>query len=522
MISVGDDAFLRYSKISCCFTMSNVDIRELNCTIYGETDASIAVTATFFWPFKHSGGEYETRLAIHEYEMEPMFHFDFSALQAEQFASVLDSNPTRQLDLQAGQWNAEQSWILATRPYPLNLRLSQPCIGLDSFDFEDNGTAFVKALETRESSFGSFAMEFDDAVPLSPVNLKRLLKLEIFDTIALLLLEEECVLLPLSTKLNALDYMLYANHLRPGDFDALDVAAKDLSLRIYVDDSEDWDGLVISFLERVADLGHFERIRLSLDVSDNDRREFDWDALAPVAKALICAIHSNPKLSCLDLSDTHHVFDWSLHFKEIFEAMEEHDSMRTFLVRDFKPEDVSDEVGLELIAPDYSWLEKLLSRNRNIAVLDSEGDTITNGSSIDGLYAFNRFYNGLAELVKESTAARPLLMATALVARALGKWQRAALLLANHTDVLCELVLEVDLEESVVSQPVQDVAILLGPSSLELNQSETSKRERRIQPPSASIAPESKQSESLKQKLMSNQPPDASPVAKKQLWTKPE
>lgn len=104
-------------------------------------------------------------------------------------------------------------------------------------------------------------------------------------------------------------------------------------------------------------------------------------------------------------------------------------------------------------------------------MLDGSGDTITNGLSIDKLYAFNRFYLGLSKLVKESTAARPLLVSAALVESASETFQRTALLLYDQLDVLCELVIAMNLEEQVCLQSVQDVAVFLGTDSPESKQS---------------------------------------------------
>jgi hypothetical protein len=53
---------------------------------------------------------------------------------------------------------------------------------------------------------------------------------------------------------------------------------------------------------------------------------------------------------------------------------------------------------------DPSWLEKLLSHNRNVVVVDIVGNKCTNGSTIDKAYALNDFSNGSIELVSESAS----------------------------------------------------------------------------------------------------------------------
>lgn len=85
-------------------------------------------------------------------------------------------------------------------------------------------------------------------------------------------------------------------------------------------------------------------------------------------------------------------------------------------------------------------LDRLLSRNRNITVFDIFGKKFTNGSSIDKLYALNRFFDDSAELVLEDTSLRPLLVATALSESASANYQYTSVLLSNHADTLCELI----------------------------------------------------------------------------------
>ena len=70
--------------------------------------------------------------------------------------------------------------------------------------------------------------------------------------------------LPLSAnKVKALDYKIDGNCMQPEDFDSLNIATSDLRLEIDVDDSDEWSGLLVAFLNRVAELGHFERLSFS-------------------------------------------------------------------------------------------------------------------------------------------------------------------------------------------------------------------------------------------------------------------
>lgn len=103
---------------------------------------------------------------------------------------------------------------------------------------------------------------------------------------------------------------------------------------------------------------------------------------------------------------------------------------------------------------DRSWLERLLSRNRNIEVVDAFGQRYTDGPNIDKGYALNYFYNGSARTVRESTSLRPLLVATVLAESASENFQYTALLLSHHTDVLCEFFQDTNLEDTVSSASI--------------------------------------------------------------------
>jgi hypothetical protein len=89
----------------------------------------------------------------------------------------------------------------------------------------------------------------------------------------------------------------------------------------------------------------------------------------------------------------------------------------------------------------FEALERHLSRNRKITVYHGQEKRCSDGPKLTKLYALNSFYNGSAALVeKSSIASRPPLVTTALLESASKNFQYAALLLSNHTDVLCEFV----------------------------------------------------------------------------------
>ena len=369
----------------------------------------------------------------------------------------MDANPTRQLALSTGVWTAQQSVILATRPYRLDLVFCQPPSASASarFEFEDGGTAFVNALEERRSCFGSLCIAIYYAelhMPFSQANLERLFKLEeIFNEFGIRCMYEEGALLPFSAKTQVLDYAICATYIQPQDFDTIHVAAKRLKFALnYLNgDVDNWDVMLISFLNRVAQLGHFESLCFSVRYFDEENIErYAFERVARVAEALICAINANPNLRHLDLSKTHHFLNWGPHLQNLFKAMEERKGPLAIILSAYPLED-----------PGYSWLKQLLSRNRNIAVYDRSCNRITDGSTIDKLYALNRLYRASAWLVKESPLVRPWLVGTALVEKGSKNFQRTALLLSDHEDVLCDFIAHhTNMEECVASQSTLEEA----------------------------------------------------------------
>ena len=391
--------------------------------IYGQSNAAIAETATFFWSLQPSGNVSDPpdagTLAI-----TSVSGLDVSALSAKQLARILDSNPIRSISFLTGTWNAAQSVVLATRPYPFKITVASTPRG--TFAFTDGGKAFVDALQTRKSSFGSLRMDFPDRMPLSHANLQRLFELEdTFDELDVWRLNRESMLLPFSAKVKVLIYEIHSTMMQPNDFDSIDIAAKDLHLKMYLNDADGWERLPISLLDRVSALGNFEKLCLWIDTS----RRASLDETELLAEALIRAIKGNPRLAYLNLSDNIGLFDWTPYLQNVFEAMEDHTGLIKLVVDDIELED--DDHA--------SWLKKLLSRNRNIVVLDGSGSTYSD-KSIAELYSLNRFCCGSAKLVRASASLRSQLVTAALTENASNNFQCTALLLAQHTDMLCEFV----------------------------------------------------------------------------------
>lgn len=475
VICVSHGFFEPCSERCVAFELDTVGEYCLYCAIYGETNTAIAETITFFWSLKHSVNARTTlRVSVKRYRFESIF--DFAALQPDQLACILDSNPARYFAVPTGILSAEQSVVLATRPYPLQLELQG-----DGFAFNDEGTAFVDALEKRQSSFGLlYIIRHQPGTPFGSDNLQRLVEFDIFETLGIYFPDKQRALVPFLAKAAAVDYRVDARHFQPEDFESLHIATNDLTVNFFLDgefdqiDDDDyggdyyfndteWDRILISLFDRVAQLGHLERLCFSvhnrLDQFDffEDPYEFetpfDVDKVAPIAAALVRAIEGNPKLSHLDLSKSICKYlDWGPHLPTIAEAMEGHESLRGFIVQ--AKYEFADDHSESSTQPDYSWLERLLSRNRNITVLDGSADMISDGAKIDDLYALNYFFKGSAALVKVSTSLRSSLVAKALTKSARKNLQYMALLLSNHTDSLCEFIQGTNLEDSHIVSSV--------------------------------------------------------------------
>ena len=464
----------RNVHFTMCDTENNLSI--MSCTIYGQADAAIAKTATVLWSAKDNKNSKSPRIEVLISEDGV---FDFAAFRPKQLARIFDANPERHFSFMNGIWSSDQSVILATRPYPLNISLS-------GVQLKDQGTAFVDALEKRQQpSFGSFVTGYPKP-PFSSSNITRLFKLDItFNMLEMHRLAQECSLLPFSANANALKYEIQVSLFQPSDFEGLNIITKDIDLEIDQGESNDWDVPLIALFDRMVECGHFERLRFyDASLSGIGRHGINDKRLV---EELIEVIKANPKLEYLDLSNMYRCFEWSFYLGHVLEAMEDHQGLHSFTFDELVPfmndsdNDSDDESYYKGWSDDaYEGLERLISRNRNIKVYDKSGKRCSNGPRIDKLYQRNAFYHGSAGLVKESISTRPLLVATALVESTSEHFQFSALLLSNHADVLCELIQDIDLEGIAAMQ--QETML---PSSIPPSQAVLSKRKMRIQPPRA-------------------------------------
>lgn len=131
---------------------------ELFLSIVGKTDPAVAETATSFLSLKTTITESSSLTVV----ALGRNIFDFRDTGSQCLAHTFDEPPHREVTLESLTLSAKQSKTLATRSHPVHLSFSG-CV------FEDDRSAFVDAIERRQSSFGSLSLsestEFSDDNP---------------------------------------------------------------------------------------------------------------------------------------------------------------------------------------------------------------------------------------------------------------------------------------------------------------------------------------------------------------------
>ena len=229
-------------------------------------------------------------------------------------------------------------------------------------------------------------------LPLSDENMFLLLQLEhVFEQLILVRLPDDCILLPFSANVNSMEYsmevqFLSRHHHQPGQFHSIDISPKQVSVTFILDGVNHWDGLIISFLNRLAAFNHLEQLDLALHYFDErylQHLEFEEpNAPSTMVDALIRVLYGHPHLTQLNIIGMHWICDWQPHIQRIFRALEDHPGIRILVLKTAPLEDDSDEEedtnndGIRDSSesssrhPVFSWLKQLLTRNRNIVVSD--------------------------------------------------------------------------------------------------------------------------------------------------------
>jgi hypothetical protein len=88
----------------------------------------------------------------------------------------------------------------------------------------------------------------------------------------------------------------------------------------------------------------------------------------------------------------------------------------------------------------YALVKQLLKRNQHIALLDRNRKRMTDGEEIHQLSAINCFVRDVQGLTQDPLPLLPTLIGETLIQSASCDFRRTLLLVANHTDTLCEFV----------------------------------------------------------------------------------
>jgi hypothetical protein len=186
-------------------------------TIYivGRSDKALADTTAFVMGIEKPA-EASTYLYICPYR-EPAY--TYPALGSQCLTRIFDKAPSRQVKIAGFTLSAGQTMFLATRPHPVHLSLCYCKI-------EDEGTAFVNALENRKSLFGSLDIKWCQTFHYD--NLRRILQVDTLNHLEfpLLMNPGKLSLLPFSAQVVSLQHEIHSSSLVNADLLSLNIVAK--------------------------------------------------------------------------------------------------------------------------------------------------------------------------------------------------------------------------------------------------------------------------------------------------------
>jgi hypothetical protein len=193
---------------------------------------------------------------------------------------------------------------------------------------EDGGTAFVDALEDRQTPFGS--IKFETFVALDSKNLKRLLKLDVLNRLELpYVTDPEVSLLPFSARVETLEYNIFSHYFLDVDWQIINIATNKLTLNIDQNDPDDPfpTELATSLWRRVGELGHFVELTIAF-MLNRDVDDTPVTLPACVINELIRAVMANRNLQLLDICTYKRDFDWGPHIQTLFNGLKDHKALR--------------------------------------------------------------------------------------------------------------------------------------------------------------------------------------------------
>ena len=140
---------------------------------------------------------------------------------------------------------------------------------------EDNGAAFIDTLEKRQTPFGSLTLR-QDGLCLTDHYQKRLVQVGVLDHLRIPLFHDydDLARLTFSAKVESLEFFVYLSALDI-DFQSLNIVAKKLSLALDRRDRRTTNvptESVVSLFQRLADLGHFEELKVRFNFFTSDMK----------------------------------------------------------------------------------------------------------------------------------------------------------------------------------------------------------------------------------------------------------
>lgn len=222
----------------------------------------------------------------------------------------------------------------------------------------------------------------------------------------------------------SISFRVSGNEVFDTEVSSLTIAVSDLSVDVDVLIKGHPVQFVTSFFRQVSNSNNNQLAKLRW----NYQQLLEGPVTDPVARPFVEAVGANQNLKALELPNTVH---WAAHIEALFGVMENHRSMRIVKLDRYPVQ----------ADPQYAWLKRLLRRNWHIVVKDENDMLITDGGSvIRRQYLFNRFRNRSLILHQTQPLIRPFLIFETLIQRAENDFQRIAVLLAEHTDTLCEML----------------------------------------------------------------------------------
>jgi hypothetical protein len=376
-------------------------------TIYGDSDDAIIETAVFFGTLDSAFKEFHISLST---------RMNIDIQRAQQMALILDKNQTKEITIFDSELNDAMCSVLATRPYPIDLYLEV---------FPAHTETFIRQLDSRKTLFGSLKI-----LGTSETALTMLFhQINLFENLHVEQLSRSLILMLLSAPMKSIGFTLGAES-GAMDLTTAEIVPKDISVRTV--DNECPKIFMGSFLDRVAQLGHLESLKLALYTLQ--------PIAAEIGRSLMSALRANKKLKALTLIASEIMMDD--HIKALFEVLEQHEGLVTFRLFNYP----------RARDPQFTWLKQLMKRNRSLKVTDLYGNNWIHDDELDNIYAMSCFFRGSQKLTKDTTVTRQLLVSAAVLYSTSNDFPRTALLLANHIDRLFEILIETQDNDSFSNQ----------------------------------------------------------------------